>query len=221
MMELTLSTGARVKTRPMPTHVFQQFVGREEAQRDPMPEVPVIRNEMKSAAGGTEVITRTIEEGDPGYAEWEAEMDAWTERNREATQEANLRWIALSLDYGITEWCLSGSDEWAFEPPDDWEFPAALARGGLEPSDNRRLDYILLEVIPVPSDYVDVLEAIRAAFNPITEEEVESQMAGFRPAGEPEEAGGSGDRPVEVSRRDGRGVRLGLVSRLLGKGDAG
>ena len=207
-MELTLSTGAHLRVRPMPIHVFQQYNGIEEAKLERAPDPPMV--EMKSPlTGGSEQVPAG--EGDPEYAEWVKEMDAWTLQSQEARAKMNLGWQALMFDYGIIEWCVDYDEDepenaiWYSEAPDGWEFSPALLRGGLVPSDNPRLDYILLEIIPRPTDYLAALAAIREDAALITEEEVEAQRAGFRTSrGISEATKGQRDPAIKLSRGDGR-----------------
>lgn len=173
-MELTLSTGARLTIRPMSTHVYQSFSGREEAKLEKAPLVPIVK--QKSIAGHKEEVPAG--EGTPEYDAWAVQMDAWSEKDKKARAAINIAWAGLVYDYGIVKWDLGAG--WCEEAPDEWTYAPALLRAGLEPSDNRRLDYILLEVVIVPTDYYGVLRAIQQAAAPITQEEVEAQMAGFR-----------------------------------------
>jgi len=199
----------------------QQLGGQEEAKIGPPPAAPTVA--LKSP------LTEAVEnvpagEGDPEYDEWIAAMNEWTEQTAEARATINTRLTGLTFDYGIQAWCLAYNPEdpdaavWATEPPEDWQFAPALLRAGLSPSENGRLDFIFTKLIPRANDYLDVVRAIRAETNPLTNAEVEAQLGGFRSAGQSQEtATGQGNQQVDVSRGDGSRKGVGAIARLLGK----
>jgi hypothetical protein len=174
MQEVTLYGGVVVRVRPTPPHVWRRFQAEARAELPPEPQLPT--RQAKGAAGNVE--TMPADEGTPEYEAWLAQWNVWAQDNQAALNLINEHWRGLMLDYAIVEWRQPGGD-WVSEPPEDWEYPAALSRAGLNPGDNRRLDYIHLELLTTPAAVE--LVTVAATITDLAEEEVEAQMRGFLP----------------------------------------
>ncbi len=163
MPERTLQSGFTVRTRLVPPHAVAQV-----GAQFPEPAVPKIA--VKSVAGHSELVTAPDDS-----PEWQAYVKAAEEHKQKARDaEAD-----FTYDYGIEAW-KSGSGEWQTEPPADWICPSILEEYGIRPSKRRRADYIRYEILLTNEDISNVLEDVLGKSAPITNQEVDAALGGFR-----------------------------------------
>lgn len=168
MPERTLKSGIVVKTRVVPTHAVVQ-VG-SQFKRPVAPKVAV-----KSVAGHSELVTAPDDS-----PEWAAFVQAENEY-REKTDKAKNDFI---YDYAIEAW-RNGTNEWQTEPPADWVFPEIFKSHGLQPSESRRADYVLYELLQTNDDVSVVLDDALGNVAPITNQEVDAALGSFRGDAQP------------------------------------
>ncbi len=152
--EITLSTGAVLLLRQVPAYALAKL-----AQIDLPPEPKI---EVKTVAGVE--LVRAPEDSEE-YRAWRAEMDR---RLREVQERQTL----FSISYGVQKWKLPG-EEWTDQPPADWALDPALAEMG---TGDRRLDYILFELLALPGDFAIVMGALSG----VTEEDIRAAESLFR-----------------------------------------
>lgn len=171
--EIALSTGVVVRVRPIPSHDF--FAIGADIKVPPQPTVPV-----KSAAGHTENIKAS--EDSP-------EFQAWAEQLNDIRRKQGQAKDNFMFDYAVVAWKLPGG-QWQTDEPEGWTDRAMQRAGRL--TDNRRADYIRSQVVPLGRDYKKVFDYAFGESEPVTEQEVEAQLDGFRP----EESGGEASAQV-------------------------
>jgi len=156
MRELSLSRYV-VRVRQVPAYALTLIAGNTR-----LPEPPTV--EVKTVAGTETVRARP---GMPEYDEYQSQVAAMME-----TVARRQTWFAIS--YGVYQW-KTKDGEWQSEPPPDWELDPMIATIGGDTGD-RRLNFILYEVLADPGD----LTAVSQAVSGIREEDIEAAEALFR-----------------------------------------
>lgn len=133
-----------------------------------MPSTPKVG--YKSAAGHTEY--KDAPDDSPEFLEYMAVVSKISTEIEQAKND-------FIYDYAVEAWNWDGG-EWQTEPPDNWEFPQVLARHGLAPSGNKRIDYIRYALLIHNDDTNTVLNDALGIARPITEAEVQAALGGFR-----------------------------------------
>ena len=216
METIAFSSGAVARVRVMPPHVYARFLGQFEATAEPEPEAVVKR---KTVDGRVE--THPLTEDMPEYAEWQKEWEEWAERNSDVRKLRVDKWNDVVMDYCVVDWRWGEDGEWISDVPPEWEFSPALIRGGVEPSENERVDYLQAEIVVSNLDHIKLRYAVLDRTGDLSNEEVQAQLAGFLAdmgEGRATTRGGitgNSDLPEHVSRGDGNGSRAGNFARRL------
>ncbi len=164
MPERHLKIGAWVETQLIPYYAYLQ-IGRS-VQAPPPPQVG-----YKSAAGHTEY--KTAPENSPEYREWQIEIA------KVGVQQASLQEL-FTYNYAVKRWSWDEGTTWITEPPDDWQFPKSLEEFGIHPGPSRRADYIRYELLKMAEDLLPVQTDALGVAAPITNEEEQAALGGFR-----------------------------------------
>lgn len=189
--KLSLGDGVEVRYRTVPPHVYMQF---ERLSREGMELPPVAPTiEMKSDLTGHTETSEALPDT-PEYDAFMIEYEAWVQRNAVAEGERQAKWNSLLCNFGIISWRLyptSGrfrgirhlfrrlvGKGWVLDVPEDWVYPQALVDVGLEESDNRRMDYIGIEVISTPVALSKILMSVMTVTD-VGDGEVEAAFGGF------------------------------------------
>lgn len=204
---IVLASGIEVEWRPVPSYALMKI-----ARRVKLPKPTMI---VDTSLGEQEV---PLSEGTP---EWDAYFDELTEKQ---DLEMELQMGAV-LDYGIMRWrkkpstafhrllaTLGVGYQWRDQPPDNWRVPQALVNVGVEPGENRRLDYILLALLADTYDFTTMLATLRQTTDDLTPEEVESAEDTFLDGVEGDgasEADGDRGEGQDGVHGDGGGEELG------------
>ncbi len=166
MAEITLRDGTVVRCRPVPAYATTQVVS--QFMDPPLPTVG-----QKSAAGHTEYHAAEI--GSPGWLKYDEERLAIQKQRVYASR-------ALDYDYGVLKWAYEIADgvlaDWVSEPPEGWQFPKALAKHGVESTDDRRTDYIAFELLADAADH-DAFQRAIGDKAELTPSEVEDALRSF------------------------------------------
>ena len=219
METIVFSSGAVAQVRVMPPHVYARFLAQFAETAEPEPEPTVIRT---TADGSQEIHPLTPDM--PEYPAWQEEWGAWAARNEDVRKVRRNKWSDVMMDHCMVSWRWDEDGPDITEPPDAWEFPPALIRGGIQPTGNRRVDYIRHAVAITNVDQLMFQWVAIDRSGDLTEEEIEAQLAGFRSSvGDRRsfirEAFGRGDTdlPEHVSRGDGsaEGKRDSFARRLV------
>ena len=162
--ELELTSGWKVRCRPVPPLAQMGVMDRPDLQYPPPPTVTV-----KTVAG--EETVRAPEGSDESNAYYAAcrEIDAARDR----------RGLEFNFAYGVKAWSQDGK-KWLKEPPKGWEPEPMLveAVGGVS---NPRTAFIMYELIASAADFRDVNKVIvYTGMDPLTVQEVESAEDGFK-----------------------------------------
>ncbi|MEM2478357.1 MAG: hypothetical protein QXF13_05015 [Thermoproteota archaeon] len=147
--EFVTSAGVTVKVRAVP--VWYIICA---ADQVPMPEPPY--EEIVTAAG---VVER--KPARPGTPEYEA----YARKLQEAAAERERRQLIAAVDAAVVAWKVG--DEWVREPPDDWQLPEPFAT--TSGTGNRRVDYILHELLLTPED----LERVTSLSRPVSDQQIQ------------------------------------------------
>jgi hypothetical protein len=163
--ELTLASGVRLRVRRVPAYAVAQIMG----MRTP-PAVPLV--EVETATGRERVPAQR------GTLEWQAYAEEVDRFNR----ETNAAVEAFVRDYGVAAWRFPDDPEgvWHTEPPSDWTVSEVLVRHGVPTSGIPRVDYINYVLLVDPRDLAAFLATVLGETSPLTAEEVESALRGFR-----------------------------------------
>ena len=165
-MERKMRGGAlTVITRQIPSYASLQIAA--EYQK---PDPPKIR--VRSVAGHDELKDAPLDS--PEWAEY-ARQAQEVERKVEQARSDFL------YDYAIEAWSWDDDGNWLTDAPDGWTFPAVFTRHGIQPSANRRVDYIRYELITSNEDVAILFQDALGNTAPITDAEVDAASAGFRP----------------------------------------
>lgn len=172
---LLLINGAVIRCRPVPPYV-------QASVRGALPEPPVPRVAVTSAAGGKE--EHIALEGTP-------EFDAYVIAQRKWRYAIATALQSFIMNYGVVEWRwpaqIAPGEEafdvdvvWESKPPIDWSVPSVMERYGLSSTDEqeRRAQYIMHELITTEADQ-DALEALLLPMQPLTKEEVMAALSPF------------------------------------------
>lgn len=165
-----VSSGALLKCRPVPPFAMAEVRGR-------MPEPPMPKVTVSSAAGGPEVHDAL-----PSTPEYEA----YKEAHQKYRRELGLALERFSYNYGIIEWSwppedpAPGEHVWVSEPPEDWRLPAILKEYGVEElkGPDRRAQYILYELLLTDVDTKKV-ERLLFPTELLTKEDILAALAPF------------------------------------------
>ena len=161
MKEITLSTGAIVRARPVsPLLANELTAGNPDLRLPDMPFVDV------PGVAGTEVVP--ARPGQPEYEEWARERDRIEEARRRIHKD-------FIWGHGIVSWKFPGESEFVDSPPDDWVLPEMLTYLGITPREGpigRRLDYIKTELVTTQDDVESIMEITIGFTAEITDEEV-------------------------------------------------
>jgi hypothetical protein len=165
MPERKMRNGAlTVLTRPVPGYASLQL-----KLQYPYPKPPKVK--VHSVAGHDE--------------EKDAPTDSpeWLEYSRQINEiDEKLKKVGLdfTVDYAVEAWSWNGGAEWDTDAPAGWVFPAVFLRHGIQPSDNRRVDYIRYDLITDNADVAVLFQDALGSTSPITDAEVNAASAGFR-----------------------------------------
>jgi hypothetical protein len=162
MPERILKSGITVKTRVVPTHAIVQ-VGAQ-FKRPIAPKVA-----LRSVAGHSEMVTAPDDS-----PEWQAFIQAEDDYKSKVDKAKN----DFIYDYAVEAW-RNGTGEWQTEAPADWQFPEIFKAHGLQPSDNKRADYVRYELLRTNDDVGAVLDDALGNTAPITNAEVDAALGGF------------------------------------------
>lgn len=163
--ERILDSGYEIKCRLVPPYATGDVIA-----SIPRPVYPTV--DLLSADGHTEHAMAL--EDTPEWAKWQAE-------NRQYNAKCAKEIGKHLLTYGIVAYREQGSDqEWQSKPPDNWQVPVAMARYGIEATDDqyeRWLQFIKYELIVSERDEAVVNDATSA--KPLTPTEVDAAIIPF------------------------------------------
>jgi hypothetical protein len=165
MPERKMRGGAlTVLTRSIPGYASLQ-VALQFKQPDP-PKVQV-----HSIAGHNELKDAPIDS--PEWEEYARQAQEVEKRISQARSD-------FMYDYSVEAWSWNGGAEWDTDAPTGWVFPAVFLRHGIQPSDNRRVDYIRYDLITDNADVAVLFQDALGSTSPITDAEEKAASAGFR-----------------------------------------
>jgi hypothetical protein len=147
IVEITLSSGWRVRCRAVPTLAFQGLMRKSEFWYPPPPvvEIPVQK--------GTKTETVPAPEGSPEYIEYQDALKQIEKRKYDEQQ-----WFCYS--YGVVEWAEGEKGRWLKNPPKGWNVDPALVDAlGIEEMP-RRTAFIMYDLLGATSDLGRVDEVI-------------------------------------------------------------
>lgn len=191
-----------VAVRPIPPIAMARLLGRQSALLPPEPPLPKVM--VRSIAGHEEEVAASPDT--PEYQKWLVEVEQWEQKCKELRAQIELENQLFCYDYAIVAWRRIGTEEWQYEPDETYAVPTAYARHGISTSNDRRVEFIVNELLT----QVEYLEQIQRAMYPsvdyesnpapIEEQEVADMMRLFRNS--PEERkdrrmGGDGSRRGE------------------------
>jgi len=153
-----------VRTRQVPGFASLQISARFE-----FPPAPKVK--VHSVAGHDEIKDAPTDS--PEWAEYAAKSAEVRKRIEQAQND-------FLYDYALEAWSWDGGQTWIDNAPEGWQFPAVLARHGLTPSDNRRVDYIRYELITSNVDVATLFADALGNTAPIADSEVSAALGGFR-----------------------------------------
>ena len=153
-----------VRTRQVPGYASLQ-ISAQFKQPDP-PKVKI-----HSVAGHDEVKDAPIDS--PEWAEYARQA-------QEVEKKAELARADFLYDYAVEAWSWDDGINWITDAHDKWTFPDVLLRHGIQPSLNRRVDYIRYELITSNEDMSVLFADALGNTAPITDAEVDAASAGFR-----------------------------------------
>lgn len=169
--------------RPVPPTVIYRLRGKYERDLPPQPTMPQI--ELRSVAGHVERVSAPPDS--PEYQRWLEEMERWEMECKRLRDLHAQQILEFCYDYACVAWRREGEEEWQNEPPAGWDVDQVYRRHGLETTGNRRLEFILHEVLSTP----EMMEAVQRAMfpvgeadmSPVSPQEVEEAQAFFRAGG--------------------------------------
>ena len=165
-MERKMRSGAlTIITRQIPGYASLQI-----ASQYKQPDPPKIK--VHSVAGHDELKDAPTDS--PEWAEY-AHLAQEVDRKIEQARSDFL------YDYAIEAWSWDDGVNWLTDAPQEWKFPEVFLRHGIQPSDNRRVDYIRYELITDNADVAVLFQDALGNTAPITDAEVNAASAGFRP----------------------------------------
>jgi len=171
-----------VKTRQVPGYASLQVSAQFE-----FPPAPKVK--VHSVAGHDELKDAPTDS--PEWAEYAAQAN---DVKREVEQAQN----DFLYDYAVEAWSWDNGHTWIDDAPSDWRFPTVLTRHGIQPGNNRRVDYIRYELITANVDVAVLFADALGNTAHITDAEVSAASAGFRP--DKERRPTAGNKPKWYSR---------------------
>jgi hypothetical protein len=164
-MERKMKLGALlVHTRQIPSYASLQV-----SAQFKRPDAPKIK--VHSVAGHDELKDAPTDS--PEWAEYSKQV-------REIDKQIERAQSDFLYDYAVESWSCDGGKTWVSDAPPDWKFPDVFIRHGIQPSDNRRVDYIRYELITSNEDVGALFDDALGNTAPITDQEVSAALGGFR-----------------------------------------
>jgi hypothetical protein len=194
-----LDDGTEVLIRPLTPYVQNALSKRVQDKLPPKPTMPV--REVKNAGGGIETIP--VEKDEPEYIAWIENLKNWIEEKSKIEDDLRYDNLVATLDYSIVAWRRGNaiirfvrrlfplsifwkklSLWWHYDIPSDW-VPHPLEIEGKSNDWTMREFYIVSQLLNDPSDnnLSTVASAAWGYREPVTEEEIAHQRAGFQDGG--------------------------------------
>jgi len=165
-MERKMRWGAlTVRTRQIPGYASLQI-----ASQYKQPDPPKVK--VHSIAGHDELKDAPLDS--PEWAEYARQAQEIERKVEQARSD-------FLYDYAVEAWSWDDGKNWLTDAPEGWTFPPVFLRHGIQPSDNRRVDYIRYELITDNADVAILFQDALGNTAQITDAEVNAASAGFRP----------------------------------------
>ena len=165
-MERKMRGGAlTVRTRQIPGYASLQI-----ASQYKQPDPPKVK--VHSVAGHDELKDAPLDS--PEWSEYARQAQEIERKVEQARSD-------FLYDYAVEAWSWDDGKNWLTDAPEGWTFPPVFLRHGIQPSDNRRVDYIRYELITDNADVAILFQDALGNTAQITDAEVDAASAGFRP----------------------------------------